>query len=314
MSQSASQAAQTPPRPQRDWVAIIVTALPGLAALIAIAFTFASVKTTQNQLEIARQGQTTAEQGQITDRYNAAITNLGSHSIEVRLGGIYALQRLMQDSPRDQRTVIAVLCAFVRDQSAATIKPGKPLARPPTDVQAALTVVGTRDAARDAPTTVLDLDHAHLTGADLAGTNLRHANLAGANLRGAHLGLANLRGATLIGANLGGAHLREAQLTGAELDGTDLTNADLSIAHLVGAFLHGANLTAAYLTGADLRGADLGLADLGGAWLRGAWLRGADLRGANLRFAHLRGAHLKGANLKGANLKGVKDLGTSPVP
>src|SRR5262245_19384633 len=85
MSQPASQAAQTPPRPRRDWVAIIVTALPGLAALIAVGFTFASVRTTENQVQIARQGQTTAEQRQITDRYNAAITNLGSRFIEVRL-------------------------------------------------------------------------------------------------------------------------------------------------------------------------------------------------------------------------------------
>jgi hypothetical protein len=90
------QTAPTPPK--RDWIAILVTALPGLAALVAVAFTYVSVKATENQVQIARQGQNTAEQGQITDRYNAAITNLGSRSIDIRLGGIYALQRLMQDS------------------------------------------------------------------------------------------------------------------------------------------------------------------------------------------------------------------------
>ena len=99
---------------------------------------------TENQVQIARQGQATAEQGQFTDRYNAAITNLGSRSIDIRLGGIYALQRLMQDSPRDQPTIIAVLCAFVRDRTMPTRKPQKPpTIRPPTDIQAALTVVGT---------------------------------------------------------------------------------------------------------------------------------------------------------------------------
>lgn len=85
-------------RPRRDWVAIAtiasiaVAGSPGIAALIALIFTFQSVQATNTQLKIT-------EQGQITDRYNAAITNLGSGSIEVRLGGIYALQRLMQDSP-----------------------------------------------------------------------------------------------------------------------------------------------------------------------------------------------------------------------
>ena len=57
-------------------VAIGLAELPGLAALIALRSTNQQVS---HQLQIA-------EQGQITDRYNAAITNLGSRSIEVRLG------------------------------------------------------------------------------------------------------------------------------------------------------------------------------------------------------------------------------------
>jgi hypothetical protein len=74
--------------------ALAFAGLPGLAALMALFFAYQQVHATDVQLQIA-------EQGQITDRYNAAITNLGAQSIEVRLGGIYALQRLMQDSPRD---------------------------------------------------------------------------------------------------------------------------------------------------------------------------------------------------------------------
>ena len=110
--------------------------LPGVAsvaALITAIVTLVSVSATENQVQIARQGQATAEQGQFTDRYNAASTNLGSRSIDIRLGGIYAPQRLMQDSPRDQPTIIAVLCAFVRDRTMPTRKPQKPpTIRPPT--------------------------------------------------------------------------------------------------------------------------------------------------------------------------------------
>ena len=79
-------------RPPRDWIQISVTALPGLAAVIALIFTYTAVRATGAQVQLS-------EQGQITDRYNAAITNLGSSSVDVRLGGIYALQRIMQDSP-----------------------------------------------------------------------------------------------------------------------------------------------------------------------------------------------------------------------
>jgi len=125
-----------------------------VAAVVALIFTSLAVRATGAQLQVA-------EQGQITDRYNLAVANLGSTSIDIRLGGIYALQRLMQDSPRDQPTVIAVLCAFAREPTASNPKPEKSLAHSlPTDVQAALTVVGSRNTAHDGRTTLIDLNHA----------------------------------------------------------------------------------------------------------------------------------------------------------
>jgi hypothetical protein len=71
--------------------------------LIALIFTWQSINATTDatnrQLQVAGQGQ-------VTDRYSAAITNLDSSSVDVRLGGIYALQRIMQDSPLDQPAVV----------------------------------------------------------------------------------------------------------------------------------------------------------------------------------------------------------------
>src|SRR5580658_4175970 len=80
-----------PIRPARDWVAITASSLPGLAAVFALVFTGLQVRATNGQLQATKDQLQITEQGQITDRYNAAITNLGSTSIEVRLGGIYAL-------------------------------------------------------------------------------------------------------------------------------------------------------------------------------------------------------------------------------
>jgi hypothetical protein len=59
------------------------------------------------------------EQGHITDRYAKAIEQLGSETIDVRLGGIYALERIAHDSQRDQdqATIVEVLGAFVRVHS-----------------------------------------------------------------------------------------------------------------------------------------------------------------------------------------------------
>jgi hypothetical protein len=55
-----------------------------------------------------------SQQGQFTDRYSKAIEQLGENKMEVRLGGIYALERLMADKARDQPTILEVLAASVR--------------------------------------------------------------------------------------------------------------------------------------------------------------------------------------------------------
>lgn len=40
----------------------------------------------------------------------------------MRLGGIYALQRIMQDSVRDHSTVVSVLAAYVRQHAPSPVK------------------------------------------------------------------------------------------------------------------------------------------------------------------------------------------------
>jgi Pentapeptide repeats (8 copies) len=214
--------------PPRDWIQISVTALPGLAAVIALIFTSLAIRATGSQLRIA-------EQGQITDRYNAAITNLGSPSVDVRFGGIYALQRIMKDSPPDQPAVVAVLSAFVRDRaSRATTKTPHP---PSSDIQAALGVVAHRDIANGG-------------SVDFSYTDLYHASLRHAQLQGAFFTKADLSGIDLKRADLRGAHLHDAVLTGAFLFEADFSGADLSGANLSGANLSGADLSGANLSGA----------------------------------------------------------------
>ena len=67
------------------------------------------------------------QQGQITDRHTKAIQQLGSEKAEVRLGGIYALERITNDSPQDRATIADVLPAFVRVHAPwPTERPGQP--------------------------------------------------------------------------------------------------------------------------------------------------------------------------------------------
>jgi len=124
--------------------------------------------------------------GRATDRYIRAVDQLGSDKgLDVRIGGIYALERVARDSARDHPAVMELLTAFIREHSHEPWPPSdgdglvqERSARP--DVQAAITVVRRRDAQRD----ILAID---LTGADLTAANLTAANLTGADLDGADL-------------------------------------------------------------------------------------------------------------------------------
>lgn len=151
-----------------------------------------------------------AGQGQVTDRYTKAIEQLGSDKLDVRIGGIYGLERIARDSARDHSTVMEVLAAFIREHSRERWPPlpDKPGADAPArttrpDVQAAVTVIGRRNPRHDRQP--VNLDAADLTGADLTGADLTHADLTHADLTGANLTRANLTGKNLTRADFTGA-------------------------------------------------------------------------------------------------------------
>ena len=255
----------------------LLTLGAGLVAAFALVFTALNFSLLRRNSEQADQWQRRTheltEQGQVTDRYTKAVEQLGADKLDVRIGGIYALERIARDSARDRPTVIEVLTAFIREHSREPWPPPDDGGQEPErstrpDVQAALTVIGRRDARRDIRP--IDLTRADLTRADLSD---------------AHFDLAILTDADLTGAYLDGAHLSDAFLPGAILTRADLnrailTRADLNRAILDGAILDGANLTGAILTGAILTGADLRRADLTSAMLNLTDLTGADLTGA----------------------------------
>jgi hypothetical protein len=116
----------------------------------------------------------------------------------------------------------------------------------------------------------IQLDRAHLYGADLTSAWMPGASLQKADLKAAQLSPIQLEGANLTGAALNNAILRGANLTRANLSEANLTGAMLPKATLEGAKLGGAVLTHVDLTGADLSRADLTDADLTGANPEGA--------------------------------------------
>ena len=235
-----------------------------------------------------------AKEGQITERFTKAIDQLGDKEhLEVRLGGIYALERIARDSKKDHWTIMEVLSSYVRIKAPwrgkaeqtkeKGMSKGKKSKESPEssqmlpDIQTILTILGRR---------TLSHEKGEVRNIDLMKTDLRMASLFEANFENAILWEANLENAILWEVNLSGAELSEA-----DLRKTKLYKANLSGAGLFGADLRGANLTEANLTKADLIKADLRGANLTEADLKGAYLEEADLRKTKLYKANLRGAH-----------------------
>jgi len=247
----------------------------GLVVLLGLYATFKNVKIAQDNHKVALDNLRVTEEGKLTERFSKAVELLGSDKLDVRLGGIYALERIARDSQKDHWTVMEVLTAFVREQSRAEYEKKEPKAtndqededissdeskvRLREDIQVALTVIGRRKwVEQEQPGQVVDLNNsflkrANLSDAPLIGANLKEANLSEADLMGANLSWAflsksNLSWASLICVNLYKAYLRKADLSWARLASANLSKADLSEANLSEADLSEANLG-----GADLR-------------------------------------------------------------
>ncbi|MGW7199746.1 pentapeptide repeat-containing protein [Streptomyces chryseus] len=237
---------------QNDFRSQLLQALAGLVVVAGAAAGW-------QQLRLAREGQ-------ITERFTRAIDHLGSDTLDVRLGGIYALERVAKNSPDDRPTVSYILGAFIREHAAWHVgAPNGPDHPTPTlddqlpwltsrasDVQTALQVLGRRPASSDEQALYLsrvDLRRAHLPRARLADANLRYTNFSRAWMVNI-----NLERSQLVDADLREARLERARMADADLRGAHLQGADLRQAILRGADMRGANLSDARLDEADLEG------------------------------------------------------------
>lgn len=243
------------------------------------------------------------KQGQITDRISRAVDQLGAEkvvkrqrrtkggtplyedgpdsapdfkkpifeevttpSIEIRLGGLYALERIAHDSiqgdsGRDHLTVMEIVCAYLRENAPAadlTATEGVfTFKKPRTDIQAAVTILGRRS----------DQQRAHearrqfrldLRGVDFDGCDFRRGEFSAAQFHrcrfeAAFFDNARLHGCQFHGSLLNHASFRDSELVGANLDRVTINrlvprsggmNMSLNMAIIRGISLAGADLKA----------------------------------------------------------------------
>lgn len=198
----------------------------------------------------------TSQRGLLNERYQKGAEMLGSEVLSVRLGGIYALQRLARDNPQQYYVqIMRLFCAFVQKnaasngsddngrqtatQGARNIRACINALMTPEDVRAIMTVIGGRTDVD------IKLERKEKFEPDLSGAELRGVDLSQANLAGVNLSYAVFAPPDLIPLNLSVRETIELPRTDTNLSGADLH----------GANLFEANLTDANLTGADLSGA-----------------------------------------------------------
>ncbi len=276
-----------------------------------------------------------------TDLFTKAVEQLGAThqdgepAIEMRIGAIFALERLAKDSERDYGSIIETLAAYIRehcrdpkpfdedDLSGDELKQAQQRweevlralkeedfygikfdqARYEWIKQLLITPPADRtDVA--AALTVLSRREKNRnwtsTGEDETQPDFTGANFQGATLWNKSEGLARI-GTNLELAHLEGANLRGAKLSGANLIAAKFKGADLSEAKLVGANLISSKIVNVYLIRADLKGANLTMADI----KEDTILKVAKLESAKFGGAVFCNVNLEGANFWDANLRGT---------
>ena len=241
---------------------------------------------------VAQRQAKTAQQDLLNERYQQGAEMLGNKVLSVRLGGIYALQRLAEEHPEQYHVqIMGLFCEFARYPT----KDPK-LHQVPQAIDSGWNTTQDFLATKEFTLETMRLDESSL--------RMREDVKA-------------VVGAIRVRGRKGIELEREAELrldlSYADLRHSNLSDADLSSAVLVKANLHRAFLIDAILSGAYLHDADLHRAYLVGTNLSGTYLMYANLSGAGIMDADLSGAILLGANLSGARLSGVRNLTQSQL-
>jgi uncharacterized protein YjbI with pentapeptide repeats len=101
-----------------DVVRTAGTLLVGTGGAIALLLTARRQRSTEQTLEhqraVAAANERDVTEQRLTELYTRAVDQLGSERAPVRLGGLYALERLAQNNSDQRQTIVDVICAYLR--------------------------------------------------------------------------------------------------------------------------------------------------------------------------------------------------------
>jgi uncharacterized protein YjbI with pentapeptide repeats len=253
-------------------------ALGGLGTLLLIWFTWRNLDLIQR--------------GQNTERFTRAIDQLGAtdkqggQAIEIRLGGIYALDQLAQQRPIEYRLIVVnVFTAYLRENSKHPVPSTEIMnlrkAFPNLDERETLLDICKRLSSGDLPIYKSLQEKLPSAGSDfltitsiLARVRCEEAlplNLADTYLRGTSMSKADLRGVLLARSHVANADFEDVDFSPLQ------TTREIVHANLTETNWHGTSLKRAKLCKADFRGSKLIATAFDEADVTGTDFSGVDL-------------------------------------
>lgn len=257
---------------ENNYRATLAQIIGGFALLLGLYFTW------RNSI--------TAKESQIAELLTRAVDQLGNQNLEVKIGGIYALEKISVQSKKDHWPIMNILTAYIRNNSCKNSK------------------VLNSESTESASVDNLEVDNVEWQNFDSFNFDENPKKISIDYLD--------------IQAALNVIGRRKYSFIHGEPDCLDICDVDLQGSSFVDAnlesiFFLGTNLKKSNFTMANLKWTYLDDADLIGACfaysnLKGAYLRRADIRGANFEYAELKGANLEGADLRGTDLRKARNL------
>jgi hypothetical protein len=238
----------------------------GLIAIFGFIFIYQRLEKQQKQIDIQIDQLTIQINHRIDDRFNSAISLLGSSETSARTGAIYALHELAIEEEKYRRQIAQIMCSHIRSKTDETEYKDTHSERPSNEIQTTIDLLFKekglygQEFARVVGFPKANLSHAYLMGANFGDALCRGAIFWKAECQGAVFMLAQCQGANFGDAQCQGAYFWKSQCQGtifksAQCQDTNFGDAQCQGANFMDAELQGRGLTSVECQGADFAGA-----------------------------------------------------------
>ena len=220
-----------------------------------LGFILASIRTKISERQLINE-----KRRRIGEEFTSSVELLGHKTAAVRQGGIYALGALANEEKEKYGTIIKIVASYIRETKKETETDEPVIAPDGIDIEAALSVIKSRNDLLDIKSDkegeyVFDLSNACIRNGDLSNTVLSKINMSDFIAKDCVF-----KGTKFINTNMVAAQFSKCDFTE-----SDFSNAQLSKAKFMEkSCKEKCNFQGAILTGAELDDAELYDADLSG--------------------------------------------------